>query len=102
MAGGAQPDGAGDRPRHQPDHGDGVHVEWGNPQGPAAAAGLRPGDVIFAIGTFPVEQLGAISEALTHRVRPGDTVEIRYARGTGEQVVRVTLGEKPAPYGGPA
>ena len=73
-AGGAQPNAAGDRPCRQPDRGDGVHVEWGNPQGPVAAAGLRS----------------------------GDTVEIKYARGTGEQVVRVTLGEKPAPYGGPA
>ena len=65
-----------------------------------AAAGLRWGDVIFAIGDVPVEQLGDMSNVLTYRFRPGETVEIKFARGTGEQVARVTLGEKAAPYGG--
>jgi hypothetical protein len=71
-------------------------MKFSHRTGPVAAAGLSRGDVIVAI-----EQLGHISDALTDRFEPGETVDIMFARGVGAQVARVTLGEKPAPYGGP-
>ncbi|MBL1066711.1 S1C family serine protease [Streptomyces sp. 7-21] len=60
--------------------------------GPAERAGLRPGDVITALGQEPVTDVVSLSEALAS-LRPGRETEIRYERDGTEHTSRVTLGE---------
>ena len=72
--------------------------------GPAARAGLRPGDVIRSFGSAPTPDAAALSQALA-AARPGEQVTVavtRGAQGTAqgtlqgtaqELTVRVTLGE---------
>lgn len=60
--------------------------------GPAAAAGLRSGDVIMKVGA------GVVAEpwdmiALVRKYPPGATVGVEYVRNGGHQTVRVTLAE---------
>ncbi|URM90596.1 trypsin-like peptidase domain-containing protein [Streptomyces sp. MRC013] len=63
------------------------------PNGPAAKAGLRPGDVITRFGNRIIDSGPTlISEIWTHR--PGDTVVLTYERAGREKQVRVTLGER--------
>ncbi|MFF9628531.1 S1C family serine protease [Streptomyces fradiae] len=63
------------------------------PDGPAAKAGLRPGDVITRFGDRIIDSGPTlISEIWTHQ--PGDTVTLTYKRGTQEKQVEVTLGER--------
>ncbi|MFJ8694573.1 S1C family serine protease [Streptomyces roseolilacinus] len=63
------------------------------PNGPAAKAGLRPGDVITRFGDRIIDSGPTlISEIWTHQ--PGDTVTLTYKRGTQEKQVQVTLGER--------
>ncbi|MEU7014274.1 trypsin-like peptidase domain-containing protein [Streptomyces sp. NPDC046385] len=63
------------------------------PNGPAAKAGLKAGDVITAFGDHPIDSGPAlISEIWTHK--PGDTVKITYERGGKTATATVTLGER--------
>ncbi|MCP9945429.1 trypsin-like peptidase domain-containing protein [Streptomyces somaliensis] len=63
------------------------------PNGPAARAGLRPGDVITRFGNRVIDSGPTlISEIWTHR--PGDTVALTYERDGREKQVRVTLGQR--------
>ena len=62
--------------------------------GPAADAGLRPGDRIVAIGGREVAQSADVSEIVSPR-KPGDRVEIRIRRGGDERTLSVTLGTRP-------
>jgi regulator of sigma E protease len=59
------------------------------PNGPAAQAGLASGDVILAVNGEPVHDF----LDLVGRIRPhaGDSVSIRYRRGTTENTVRVPV-----------
>ncbi|MCW2509664.1 MAG: peptidase and chymotrypsin/Hap [Modestobacter sp.] len=60
--------------------------------GPAATAGIQPGDVIVAVNgqrTPTAQALGAVLADLT----PGQAVPVTVVRGTGQQDVQVTLGE---------
>ncbi|WP_149179526.1 trypsin-like peptidase domain-containing protein [Streptomyces sp. TRM49041] len=64
-----------------------------SPNGPAAKAGLRPGDVITRFGNRIIDSGPTlISEIWTHR--PGDTVTLTYKRGGQEKQVQITLGER--------
>ncbi|GAA2610509.1 hypothetical protein GCM10010399_46740 [Dactylosporangium fulvum] len=58
--------------------------------GPAAAAGLKSGDVILAVNGKPVEEFWDLT-ALVRKYAPGDTVEISYLRGTTREKASVTL-----------
>lgn len=65
---------------------------------PAAAAGLRPGDVVTALGSAPITSTNALSAALaTHK--PGDNVSVTWIRpsllGSRTFTAAVTLAPGP-------
>ncbi len=61
------------------------------PGGPAAKAGLRPGDVIVAFDGKPVASADElIVDIRSHQ--PGDSVRITYKRGAAQHTVTLTLG----------
>ncbi|GGU27074.1 S1C family serine protease [Streptomyces lavendofoliae] len=63
------------------------------PGGPAAKAGLKPGDVITKFGDRTIDSGPTlISEIWTHK--PGDKVALTYERGGKSTTVDVTLGER--------
>ena len=75
----------------------GVYVDRVTAGSAAAAAGLRPGDIIVELAGEPVDDQGDLSRALA-RNKPGSEVEVRYVRGegAGELTTRVVLGTGPA------
>ena len=72
----------------------GVLVYAVTPGGPAAAAGLRPGDLLLALGGLRLQSVEDLFTAL-RRHRPGETVEIKLARGGRTQTVKLQLSDKP-------
>ncbi|NNJ03024.1 PDZ domain-containing protein [Streptomyces sp. PKU-MA01144] len=63
------------------------------PNGPAAKAGLRAGDVITEFDGKPIDSGPTlISEIWTHK--PGDKVQLTYERDGREATVTVTLGQR--------
>jgi putative serine protease PepD len=63
------------------------------PGGPAAKAGLKPGDVIVKFGDRTIDSGPTlISEIWTHK--PGDRVTLTYERGGKSATAEVTLGER--------
>jgi S1-C subfamily serine protease len=75
----------------------GVAVQQGalvlgvDPQGPAAAAGIRAGDVITAINGQPVESIEGLLGAL-RGTRPGQQVPLTVARSSDTLSPSVTIG----------
>ncbi len=66
------------------------------PGSPAAAAGLRVGDVVVAIDTHPVSSVADVQERL-YAIPPGTTVELSVHRaGATAAVVPVRLSNEPA------
>lgn len=72
----------------------GVTVAVVRPGSPAERAGLVPGDLIVAVDGAPVTQLDDVARAL-ERGWVGSRVEFTVKRGEREQVIPVTLGERP-------
>ncbi|MFC8923618.1 S1C family serine protease [Cellulosimicrobium sp. NPDC057127] len=62
------------------------------PDGPADAAGIRPGDVILAIDGRPVTESDELIVAIRAKA-PGETVVLRVRTGDQERDVRVVLDE---------
>jgi serine protease DegQ len=62
--------------------------------GPAAKAGLEPGDVITAINGEQLENVEDFLAAL-RPLRPGDTVTVTYLRGGAKHDVKVQLTDRP-------
>lgn len=59
---------------------------------PAAAAGLKPFDIILTIDTKPVEQVDALKEALTARkAKAGDTLKMTVLQGGVKREIVVQL-----------
>ncbi|MFJ2442266.1 S1C family serine protease [Streptomyces sp. NPDC087658] len=64
-----------------------------SPNGPAAKAGLKAGDVITGFNGTPIDSGPTlIGQIWTHK--PGDKVSITYKRDGKESTVEVTLGER--------
>lgn len=59
--------------------------------GPAAAGGLRTGDVVTKIGEFAIRNESDLSVAMI-RHQPGDTVTVEFYRDGKKQTTSVTLG----------
>ncbi|WP_232374798.1 S1C family serine protease [Mycolicibacterium mengxianglii] len=61
--------------------------------GPAAIAGLRPGDVITQVGDDPVSTVEDLLSAL-RRTRAGARVTVEFLRGSAEKQTSVAVGER--------
>lgn len=64
------------------------------PGGPAAQAGLEPGDLVTAIGDEETPSVEAFLGALRRR-EPGERVPVELLRDGDAQTVLVTLGDRP-------
>jgi PDZ domain len=67
------------------------------PGGPAAGAGLEPGDVITQIGNQPVGTPSDVESAIAG-MHTGQQVEIQYDRGPMTYTTQATLAARPAGY----
>ncbi|MEB3980656.1 S1C family serine protease [Mycobacterium sp. 663a-19] len=75
--------------------GNGARVERVVATGPAAAAGIVPGDVIVGLDNVAINGATAMTEALVPH-HPGDTLAVHLrSNGVGERTVNVTAAEGP-------
>ncbi|MEU7175843.1 trypsin-like peptidase domain-containing protein [Micromonospora tulbaghiae] len=70
--------------------GGGVRLNAVEPAGPAAAAGLRTGDVVLRLGGRPMADPTDLV-ALVRKYAPGSVVTVEYRRGSARQNASVTL-----------
>ena len=68
----------------------GIYVNEVTPEGAAAAAGLKEGDVITAIDGKTIEKFGQLQEMLVNH-SPGDKVKVTYLRDRKKREAQVTL-----------
>lgn len=80
---------------------DGVLINDIAPEGPAAAAGLRPGDIVQGIDGRPVRDLSGFRAAIA-QTPPGQTVRLNVWRDGSMAEVAVQLGRLPDELGGGA
>ena len=83
----------------QLDVSEGVAVRAVGPGTPAAEAGVRPGDIITAVGETRVRTLEEFLGELRQE-RPGNVVQLRVLRGGRETTLPVTVGDLPEGAGG--
>jgi S1-C subfamily serine protease len=62
--------------------------------GPSAAAGIEPGDVITAFDGQEISRQSSLLDLLFGR-EPGDVVTLMVERDGAPQTIEVTLGERP-------
>lgn len=74
---------------------DGVVVYAVTPDGPAATAGLRPGDVLTAVAGQKVTSVEELFAAL-RRHQPGETTSISYVRGGDPRTAQVRVVDRPS------
>jgi S1-C subfamily serine protease len=75
--------------------GQGVVVLAVQAGGPAAAAGVQPGDIILAINGNPTPTSTALSEELAN-LKPGDVASLGVKRNGTSMSIKVTLGTMPS------
>jgi serine protease Do len=73
-----------DRPR-------GALVSSVQPEGPAASAGIKPGDVILSVDGHDIEQSALLSSVIT-RIQPGTEAPINVWRNGRNETVEVNVG----------
>ena len=71
----------------------GVALTGVRPGSPAEGAGLREGDVLLRLGSTKLLSLQDLAFALRSH-RPGDEVEVEWARNGEREVAKVRLGER--------
>ena len=74
---------------------DGVLVLAITPGGPSDKAGIRPGDVLVAIGDRKVTSVEELFATLRQH-EPGETVTMSYARGADQRMAQVQVAERPS------
>jgi putative serine protease PepD len=74
-----------------PEVGDGAQIVQVVPNSAASDAGLRPGDVITAVGDRPVTSSTELTAAIRSST-PGGTVTLTVQRGNDTKKIQVTLG----------
>jgi putative serine protease PepD len=77
-----------------PESGAGAVVGGIVPGGPAAAAGMRLGDRIVAVGGRTISESADVVTAVVAR-KPGDRVRVRVRRGGSDRTLTVKLGTRP-------
>jgi S1-C subfamily serine protease len=65
------------------------------PGGPAAAAGIKEGDIIVKVNTQAIDGDHPLDATLSE-FAPGDTISVEVLRGGQTQTLSVTLGTRPA------
>jgi S1-C subfamily serine protease len=73
----------------------GVVVYAVTPDGPAAKAGIRPGDVLTIVGNRSTTSVEELFAAL-RRHEPGQTVSISYVRDDEKRTAQVRVADRPA------
>jgi hypothetical protein len=73
---------------------DGVQLGAVVPDGAAARAGMREGDIIVRLGDVPVQSFEELRAAIQVR-RPGDPVRVVYLRDGDDRTALTVLGERP-------
>ncbi|MFA9445931.1 S1C family serine protease [Egicoccus sp. AB-alg6-2] len=68
------------------------------PDGPAADAGLRPGDIVIRMDDHEVATMAELAGRI-QQYRPGDEVQVTYLRDGEQRTTTVTLGERPTAGG---
>lgn len=76
------------------DHG--VYVARTVRGGPAARAGIEPGDIITRIESDTVKSIADLRKVLS-KLKIGQKVKVQVVRGSGQRTTEVTLAEMPAP-----
>jgi S1-C subfamily serine protease len=62
--------------------------------GPAAGAGMRPGDIIVGVAGQPVASMADFYRKLWATGRPGDQVALTILKGAGMQELSITAGDR--------
>jgi serine protease DegQ len=75
--------------------GEGVAVYAVAPSGPAAKAGIRPGDVLTAVANRKVTTVEELFVALRQH-QPGETVRISYVRDGQHRTAHVQVADRPS------
>ena len=68
----------------------GVVLSYVSPEGAAARAGLREGDIITAVNNIPVRSRGQFDEIISYH-SPGDNIDITYQRGNKTRQASLAL-----------
>lgn len=71
----------------------GVVLEKMEREGPAASAGLKPGDIISKINGVDINSKSAFEEALAY-LYPGDKISVTYLRNKKTETANITLVNK--------